>query len=101
MAVLEFKIPDAQFNVGGRFYGQDKNKVSVIIPVIVPPDYTCFTVTNTIKTIEDYLFFPTKSFSKLELFSLMDKGIIEITISGAPQTPLDITNIIATYYQEL
>lgn len=101
MATLSLKIPDAQFIAGGRFDGQDKAKTAIVISLDAGGRFHSMSITNDPQSIEDFQFRPVSTGSKRSIYNLIDKGLLEITIGGTPQSPSDLSTLMATFYQDM
>jgi len=106
MATLELQIPDSQFAVGGKFYGQDKNRVGIVVGIHADRAShdiggRTLEVTNNPISIEDSQFMFGRTFDKEEFYHLVTASIIEVRSGGTLQTPADLSTILNVFYQEL
>jgi len=100
MAFLEIKIKDAQFNAGGRFENMSKNSTAIVLGLNIEGNQG-LSITNNLTTIEDFQFRPNTHNDKEDIYTLINGGIIEIAIGGTPQTPAQLSALMATFYQDI
>lgn len=97
MVDIAIKIPDAAFNSGGKFYGQDRTKVKV--PLYFNDNGPTMVSASPIG-VPDWYFHPPSVVAYHTLLEAVNTGLIEILVAGAPQTVAQIQAIYQAIYPE-
>ena len=100
--MLQLKIADAQFEAGGRFFGQPKNRVNIPLHNTEKEGEKYVEVTNIATTLEDWqLRIYNNARTYTPMLNLIQKGVIEVKKDGTPMTAEELLLLMKNFNSDL